>query len=68
MFCHQLEVKCLHKGYGFTVRGGCPTQVGHIRQGGSAQLAGLREGDYITHINECDVSDLDKLDIAALVR
>ena len=61
-------MECLNKGYGFTVRGGCPTRVGHVRQGSSAQLAGLREGDYITHINACDVTFLGKQDVAKVVR
>ena len=55
-------------GYGFTVRGSCPTRVGRIREHGPAQQAGIQRGDYILNINATNVTRSGAESVAAMVK
>ena len=41
-------------GYGFSVRGGAPVVVVGVEQGSLADLAGIKEGDYLVGVQESD--------------
>ena len=55
-------------GYGFTLRGSCPTRVGRVKAGGAACVAGLHRGDYVLRANGVDVSRATAATVAHMVR
>ena len=55
-------------GYGFTVKGSMPVRVGHVKETGAADDAGLRDGDAILRINAVDVTRATTEHVAAMIR
>ena len=55
-------------GYGFTVTGCSPVEVGRVDHGSSAYKAGLFAGDFIVRINRQNVSRSRAQSVAKLVR
>ena len=57
-----------HEGFGFSVRGDAPVVLLGVEQGSLAEVAGLREGDYLVTIGEQDVKWEGHDTVVALIR
>uniref|UniRef100_A0A5K3EYF3 Phorbol-ester/DAG-type domain-containing protein n=1 Tax=Mesocestoides corti TaxID=53468 RepID=A0A5K3EYF3_MESCO len=57
-----------HAGYGLTVCGTNPVTVRNIREGGTAERAGLRPGDEIVKVNGVNVEDMDHQEVVERIR
>ncbi|CAD5115496.1 DgyrCDS4464 [Dimorphilus gyrociliatus] len=68
MDTHNITIKRGASGFGFTVTGSSPVQVYEIESNSTAELAGLRHGDYITHVNGINVTEMSTQTVAKLVR
>jgi len=58
----------LTSGFGFTVTGSCPVQVGRVTSQSPAAEAGMRRGDLIERVDGINVSRSSADSVAALVR
>ncbi|KAL5110789.1 hypothetical protein TcWFU_008386 [Taenia crassiceps] len=57
-----------HAGYGLTVCGTNPVTVRNIREGGTAERAGLRPGDEIVKVNGVNVEEMDHQEVVERIR
>ncbi|XP_072426117.1 rhophilin-1 isoform X1 [Chiloscyllium punctatum] len=64
----QAHLKKSEKGFGFTLRGDSPVLIAGVVPDGSADEAGLREGDYLVSVNEQDCKWSKHTDVVQLLK
>lgn len=67
IFFHRL-VRGTGGGFGFTVVWTRPPRVERVAQGGSAERAGLRAGDYIVFVGNKNVVTVSEEEVRSLVK
>ncbi|XP_067834857.1 rhophilin-1 isoform X2 [Heptranchias perlo] len=64
----EVHLEKSEKGFGFTLRGDSPVLIAGVVPGGSADEAGLREGDYIVSVNRQDCKWSKHIDVVQLLK
>uniref|UniRef100_UPI00398F8781 rhophilin-1 isoform X1 n=2 Tax=Pristiophorus japonicus TaxID=55135 RepID=UPI00398F8781 len=64
----EIHLEKSEKGFGFTLRGDSPVLIAGVVPDGSADEAGLREGDYIVSVNEQDCKWSKHSDVVQLLK
>ncbi|GCB65810.1 hypothetical protein scyTo_0004862 [Scyliorhinus torazame] len=64
----EVHLKKSEKGFGFTLRGDSPVLIAGVVPDGSADEAGLREGDYLVSVNQQDCKWSKHTDVVQLLK